>query len=66
MSHVSPPADTPGVQSRGSKAKNVVTYLQSKLLQQFVPFKDICIDESTVSFKGCVAWKMYNPMKPTK
>jgi len=66
MLHVSPPVANPGVLSRGCKVKNVVAYLKPRLLQHFIPSKEICVDESTVSFKGRVAWKMYNPQKPTK
>ncbi|EEC19495.1 conserved hypothetical protein, partial [Ixodes scapularis] len=30
------------------------------------PGPNICVDESTVGFKGRVSFKCYNPQKPTK
>lgn len=51
---------------RGSKVQSVVTHMKQKLLENFMPFSDTAVDESTIGFKGCVAFKMYNPQKPTK
>jgi len=50
--HVSPPVADPGVLSRGCKVKNVITYMKPRFRQHFIPSKEICVDESTVSFKG--------------
>lgn len=68
MLHVSPPItdSVNSVLTRGAKVSNVLKHLQCKCLQNFVPGQHIAIDESTVGFKGRVAWKMYNPQKPTK
>jgi Transposase IS4 len=64
MLHLSPV--TVGRQTRASKVQNVSEYIQSKCQELFVPHRDIAIDESTIGFKGRVAFKMYNPLKPTK
>lgn len=68
--HVSPPPrdGTPDrqMQSRASKVKNVVDYVESKFLEFYSPSQYVCVDESTVNFKGRVVFKMYNPQKPTK
>ena len=67
MLHVNPPAPAEqNSQNRGYKVKNVVEYIQKKNLEHFIPDREIAVDESTIGFKGRVAWKMYNPQKPTK
>ena len=53
-------------QTRGCKVKSVVEHTQKKNLEYFLPDREIAVDESTIGFKGRVAWKMYNPQKPTK
>lgn len=50
--------------SRGSKISHLVTYLQAKFCEYFVPPYELSMDESTVSFKGKVHFKQYNPKKP--
>lgn len=52
--------------SRASKVKNIVDYVGTKFLEVYKPTKYLSADESTVSFKGRVVFKMYNPQKPTK
>lgn len=71
--HVSPPYNyarptTPNrnMHSRASKVKNIVDYVGTKFLEVYKPTKYLSADESTVSFKGRVVFKMYNPQKPTK
>lgn len=66
--HVSPPSDSPArsMQSRASKLKSVLDFIGSKFLELYRPSQFIAVDESTVSFKGRVTFKMYNPQKPTK
>lgn len=65
--HVSPPArNAQGMQSRASKLRNVLDYVGSKFLELYRPNQFLSADESTVSFKGRVAFKMYNPKKPVK
>ncbi|XP_049772357.1 piggyBac transposable element-derived protein 1-like [Schistocerca cancellata] len=54
------------VQSRLSKVKNVLNYLSGTFLEIYQPYQYLAADESTVSFKGHVLFKMYNPQKPTK
>jgi hypothetical protein len=68
--HVSPRpgAETPDrqMQSRASKVKNVIDYVQSKFLEFYSPTQYLSADGSTVNFKGHVVFKMYNPQNPTK
>ncbi|MGH0144988.1 UNVERIFIED_CONTAM: hypothetical protein FKN15_031147 [Acipenser sinensis] len=52
--------------SSGLKVRIVVSYIDTKCRELFIPGKDICIDESTVGFKGRILFKCYNPQKPTK
>lgn len=67
MLHVQPPSNNAaGVQTRGSKVKNVTEHMKNKCFELFVPYKNIVIDESTISFKGRTQFKMYNPQKPHK
>jgi hypothetical protein len=35
-------------------------------LEFYSPTQYLSADESTVNFKGCMVFKMYNPQKPTK
>ena len=64
MLHVSPVQT--GRQIRASKVQNLISYVQDKCLELFIPGRDIAVDESTIGFKGRLAFKMYNPQKPTK
>lgn len=70
--HVSPPDSAiglhlnPQVRSRLSKVKNILDYISEKFLEIYKPHKHLAADESTVSFRGRVLFKMYNPQKPTK
>ncbi|XP_058792504.1 piggyBac transposable element-derived protein 4-like [Phymastichus coffea] len=41
-------------------------YINSKFLNYFTPGREICVDESTIKFKGRVSFITYNPKKPTK
>ena len=52
--------------TRKSKVSNVVSYIQDKCLHNYTPRQRIAVDESTVGFKGRIAFKTYNPQKPTK
>ena len=49
-----------------SKINNVVEYIQQKCLLNFTTRQNVAVDESTVGFKGRIAFKTYNPQKPTK
>ena len=66
MLHVKSPEPTTAPITRGSKMKNFVSYIQEKCLQNFTPRQNIAVDESTVGFKGRIAFKTYNPQKPSK
>jgi hypothetical protein len=46
--------------------KNMVDYLDRKFREYYIPGRNICIDESTIGFKGRVIFKCFNPKKPTK
>jgi hypothetical protein len=56
----------PQVNTRGATMKNMVDYLDRKLREYCIPGRNICIDESTVGFKGRVIFKYFSPKKPTK
>lgn len=67
MLHVAPsPHTSSGPPTRGSKIRDVVTYIDAKCREHFNAGPKICVDESTVGFKGRVSFKCYNPQKPTK
>jgi hypothetical protein len=46
--------------------QNFLQYLEEKFRSYFVPGQSISVDERTVSFKGLISFKTYNPKKPTK
>ncbi|KAK8759488.1 hypothetical protein V5799_018670 [Amblyomma americanum] len=68
MLHVAPCHDASSGRpaTRGSKIRDVVHYIDAKCREHFRAGPKICIDESTVGFKGRVSFKCYNPQKPTK
>ena len=66
MLHVKSPEPTTGVVTQSSKISNVVEYIQQKCLLNFTPRQNVAVDESTVGFKERIAFKTYNPQKPTK
>ncbi|CAK9810345.1 PiggyBac transposable element-derived protein 4 [Anthophora quadrimaculata] len=41
-------------------------YINSKFLDYFIPGEQICMNESTIKFKGRVSFVTYNPNKPTR
>ena len=51
---------------RGDKVHNLVTHMNGKCQEYYLPHKRISVDESTIGFKGQVIFKCYNPNKPTK
>jgi len=66
MLHVSAP-DTAAVNmNRARKLGNIVKHMKEKCLEYLFPEPDITTDETTVAFKGRVAFRIYNPQKPTK
>ena len=52
--------------TRLRKIHNVVEYLESKYQEYYVPYSNVSVDESTIGFKGKIAFKTYNLKKPTK
>ena len=65
--HVSPPTEKKcALANRRSKVKLVLEYLSKRFLEVYHPDKNLSADESTVSFKGRLGFKVYNPKKPTK
>lgn len=52
MLHVSNPEHS--TNSKGDKVHSVVSHMQSKLLENFIPSRDIAIDESTIGFKSFI------------
>ena len=56
----------PQVNTRGATMKNMVDYLDRKFREYYIPGRNICIDESTIGFKGRAIIKCFNPKKPTK
>ena len=66
MLHVKSPEPTTGVVTQSSRTINVVEYIQENCLLNFTPRQNVAVDESTVGFKERIAFKAYNPQKPTK
>lgn len=54
------------VRTRLSKVKDVLDYLENRFLEYYSQRQNLSADESTVSFKGHVLFKMYNKNKQTK
>jgi hypothetical protein len=53
------------IQSRASKVKYVTDYVESKFLEFYSSTQYLSADESSVDFKGCVVFKIYDLQKPT-
>jgi hypothetical protein len=51
---------------RTKKVHGVIEHIEKQFQKNFVPEKNVTIDESAVSFKGKVSFKTYNPKKSTK
>ncbi|XP_037270166.1 piggyBac transposable element-derived protein 4 [Rhipicephalus microplus] len=67
MLHVAPsPHTSSGPPTRGSKIRDVVTYIDAKCREHCNAGPKICVYESTVGLKGRASFKCYNPQKPTK
>ena len=43
-----------------------MSYIRDKCLQNYTPRQRIAVDESTIGFKGRIAFKTCNPQKPAK
>lgn len=64
--HVSSKDPNARTRSRRDKISNIVVHLQEKFMEYFVPPYELSLDESTISFKGKIYFKQYNPKKPIK
>ncbi|RZF41384.1 hypothetical protein LSTR_LSTR000098 [Laodelphax striatellus] len=67
--HLSPPNNIGpvlGTVTRSGKVKRVVQYLEKKFREYYCPSDTVSIGESTIDFKGRVAFKVYNKDKPNK
>ncbi|XP_071054999.1 piggyBac transposable element-derived protein 4-like [Onthophagus taurus] len=54
------------LRARTQKVRQYLDYLDKQLKEQFVPSREISVDESVVRFKGKISFLTYNPKKPTK
>lgn len=60
------PTHTTNPRTRLQRVSCFLDYLNSKFLDYFIPGEHICVDESTIKFKGRISFVTYNPKKPTK
>lgn len=51
---------------RSRKIKPIIDHIRSKCMLHYTPSSFVSVDESTISFKGRIVFKVYNPMKPSK
>lgn len=51
---------------RDLKIRSLVNHMQQMCQTFYNPSSNVAVDESTVSFKGKVIFRVYNPDKPTK
>jgi hypothetical protein len=56
----------PSVNRGGATMKDLIKYLDCKFREYYIPGKNICIDESTIGFKGRIAFRCFNPQKLKK
>ncbi|CAK9813107.1 PiggyBac transposable element-derived protein 4 [Anthophora plagiata] len=52
--------------TRLQRVSYFLDYVNSKFLDYFIPGEHICVDESTIKFKGRISFIRYNPKKSTK
>lgn len=48
------------------KVKELMTLINSKMVELFIPKRQVSVDEMMVPWKGRLAFKQYMPAKPTK
>ncbi|XP_043487956.1 piggyBac transposable element-derived protein 4 [Polistes fuscatus] len=60
------PTHTTNPRTRLQRISCFLDYLNSKLLDYFIPGEHICVEESTRKFKGRISFITYNQKKPTK
>lgn len=51
---------------RDLKIRNIVAHMKEKCQLFYLPSEKVSVDESTVSFKGKIVFRVYNPNKPNK
>lgn len=51
---------------RDLKIRDVVSHIKEKCQLFYNPSSNVSVDESTVSFKGKIVFRVYNPNKPNK
>ena len=49
-----------------TKNRPVLDYLLTKFKEQYMPERDISIDEGTLLWRGRLGFKVYNPNKPSR
>ncbi|KAL2719344.1 piggyBac transposable element-derived protein 4-like [Vespula squamosa] len=60
------PTNNTNPRSRLQQVSCFLDYINPKFLDYFIPDEQICVDESTVKFKGRISFIAYNSKKPTK
>ncbi|CAK9809611.1 PiggyBac transposable element-derived protein 4 [Anthophora plagiata] len=60
------PTQNAGPRTRLQLVSSFLDCINSKFLKYFTPGEEICVDESTIKFKGRISFITYNPKKPTK
>ncbi|CAL7939067.1 unnamed protein product [Xylocopa violacea] len=58
--------DKTNPRTRLQRVSCFLDYINSKFLDYFVPGEQICVNESTIKFKGRVSFITHNSKKPTK
>lgn len=48
------------------KISPLVDHIRSAFKNNFSPFKNVCLDESLILFKGRLLWKQYIPKKRSR
>lgn len=51
---------------KGFLIRPIVDHIRKMCQLFYIPSNSVAIDESTVSFKGKISFRVYNPQKPTK
>ncbi|TBU20600.1 transposase IS4 [Hamiltosporidium tvaerminnensis] len=54
------------LRARTQKVRDYLDFLDERFKENFVPSREISVDESVVGFKGKISFLTYNPNKPTK
>jgi hypothetical protein len=59
-------AEGQGTLKKDVTIKSVLDIIRSKCIIYYLPSATVTLDESTISIKGKVSFKTYNPIKPVK